>query len=365
MGKIRPFIKEDIPQVVNLHPRSFEDSNNPSSTYFEEVFFNNPWFDESIPSLVYEEDNGKITGFLGVIPRRFSFKRRAIQAAIASQLMVDPSIRSTMAGLQLIKTFLAGPQDMSIADLTTFAAREVWKVFKSHTMWLYSMRWKRVLRSSSTRRVQSLLRKSKQPAPVVMVSRPFCFMLDAFEERIRGRRFRPKAPQVSEVEINENTIVAHLPEFFGGQFLRPEYDEQSLKWILKRAAAKKRFGKLQKVGVSNGVGEIIGWYIYQLNLGGNGRVLHIAARQNSVKEVLDSLFYRAWREQASVVSGRLEPFFIPSLVTESNISCHFSETCAMLHARDPELLSVVHRGDVFLTKLEGEDLMHPLDEELE
>jgi hypothetical protein len=361
MGKIRPFIKEDIPQVVNLHPRSFEDSNNPSGTYFEEVFLNNPWFEESIPSLVCEQDNGKIIGFLGVIQRRFLFKRRTIQAAIASQFMVDPLHRSTMAGLQLIKTFLAGPQDLSIADVATFATREIWRVFQSHTMWLYSMRWRRVLRASSTRRLQSLLRKYK----LSVLSRPFHPAMEAFEERIRGRRFRPKTPQVSEVEINENTIVAHLHEFVSSQFLRPEYDEQSLKWILKRAAAQKQFGKLQKVGVSNGVGEIIGWYIYQLSPGGSGRVLHIAARQNFVKEVLDSLFYRAWREQANAVVGRLEPFLIPSLVTESNISCHFSETCAMLHARDPELLSMIHRGDAFLTELEGEDLMHPLDEELE
>ena len=360
MGKIRPFIKEDIPQLVNLHPRVFEDSNRPSSAYFEEVFLNDPWFDESIPSLVFEEDNGKITGFLGVIPRRFSFKRRTIQAAITSQLMVDPLNRSAMAGLQLLKTFLAGPQDLSIADLTTFETREVWKVFKSHTMWLYSMRWKRFLRSSSTRRVQSLLRKCKLSA----LSKPFCPALEAFEERIRGRGLRPKAPQVSEVEISENTIVAHLPEFVSSQFLRPEYDERSLKWLLERAA-KKLFGKLQKVGVRNGAGEVIGWYIYYLNPGGEGKVLHIAAKQNSLKDVLDSLFYHAWQAQANAVFGRLEPRFLAAPVSKIGISYHRIGCWAMFHARDPELLSVIHRGDVFLTKLEGEDLMHPLDEELE
>jgi hypothetical protein len=35
----------------------------------------------------------------------------------------------------------------------------------------------------------------------------------------------------------------------------------------------------------------------------------------------------------------------------------------MLHAKDPELLSTIHRGNAFLTELDGEELMNPFDEE--
>jgi hypothetical protein len=357
MGKTRPFVKEDIPQVVNLHPRAFEDSNRPPSTYFEEVFLNNPWFDESLSSLVYEQNDGKIIGFLGVIPRRFSFNRRTIQVAISTQFMVDRSSRSTMAGLQLQKTFLAGPQDLSMADFANSEGRKIWGAFKGHSVLISKLRWRRVLRSSSIRRVQFLLRRWKQPAPVAMASRSLCSWLDAFEVQTLGNRFCPKAPQVSEVEINENTIITHLPEFFGDTYLRPEYDERSLKWLLGRAAEKKRFGKLRKVGVCNEAGEIIGWYVYSLLPGEKARVLHIAAKQNSAHKVLDSLFYRAWQGRANSVHGRLEPHIMTALAAKSRISYSLGEYWMMVHSRDPELLSVIHRGDAFLTLLEGEWLM--------
>jgi len=182
-------------------------------------------------------------------------------------------------------------------------------------------------------------------------------ILDVVSEQTRGRRFRPVAPQVSEEEINENTMVAHLPRLVGSQSLHPEYDDRSLKWLLERAAAKKQHGKLQSIGVRNIAGELIGWYIYYLKPGAGGQVLQIAAKQNSISEVLDSLFSHAWRGRANSLYGRLEPSLINALVETSGISYDCSRYGMMVHARDPELVSVIHRGDAFLSQLEGEWVM--------
>lgn len=357
MGKVRPFVKDDIPQVEDLHSRAFADSTKPPSAYFEEVFFRNPWFDEAIPSLVYEQNDGKIIGFLGVMPRPLSFKRQTIQAAIASQFMVDPSSRTTMAGLQLLKTFFAGPQDLSMTDLANDAGRKVWEVFKSQTVWSYSMRWQRTLRPTASRYMQSLLRKWKPLTPVARASGPLYSMLDSVAERTRGKRLRPVVPQASEVEINEQMMVAHGPEFFGSQSLQPEYDECSLQWLLERAAGKKRYGTLQKVGVRNGAGDLIGWYIYYLNPQGSGRVLQIAAKQNASHEVLDSLFYHAWRRGGTALRGWLEPRLITTLAAKPHLSYDLSKYWMLVHARDRELQFEIHRGNAFLTQLEGEWVM--------
>jgi len=363
MGKVRPLFKEDIPQLVNMHPIAFEDedSNRPSSAYFEEIFLNNPWIHESVPSLVYEQNNGKIAGFLGVIPRRFSFKQRTIRAAISSNFMVDPSVKNSTVGLQLFKSFISGPQDLSLADFTNTKARKIWDLYKSQTVWIYSLRWNRAFQSHTSRHVQSFLRKWKQP----VLSRHFCSIIDAFDERIRRRYHRPEAPQVSEVEIDENTIVALLPKFYGNQFLRPEYDERSLIWLFKRAAAKKLLGKLQKVGVRNEAGNIIGWYIYHIIPGVRARVLQLAAKQNSVNDVLDSLFYHAWQNQANSVVGRLEPHFMNAFAVKPGLSYTLSPYWMMIHAKNSELLSVIYRGDAFFTELDGERLIGSYGEEFQ
>jgi len=354
MGKVRPFVREDIPQVVDLHPRAFEDSNRPPSAYFEEVFFRNPWFDEAMPSLVYERDKDNIVGFLGVVPRRLSFKRQTVQAAIASHFMVEPHSRSTMAGLKLLKTFLAGPQDLSISDTVSYQGRKVWEVFSGQTAWIYSLRWKRTLRPTPIRCGQSVLRQWRPLIPVAIASKFVGSILDVVAEQTRGRRFRPVAPGGSELEIDESTMIAHLPRFVGAESLHPEYDDCSLKWLLDRAAGKKQHGKLQKIGVRNISGEFIGWYIYYLKPGAGGQVLQIAAKQSSISEVLDSLFSHAWRGRANGLYGRLVPSLINALAETSSISCDCSKYGMMVHARNPELLSVIHSGDAFLSQLEGE-----------
>src|SRR5262249_31196560 len=101
MKPVRSFVKDDIPQVVDLFQRILL-SEGPSfrklspaalPNYFEQIFFNNPWYDEEISSLVYQESNGKIIGFLGVVPRSMEFQDRSIRAAISFHFMVEPENR--------------------------------------------------------------------------------------------------------------------------------------------------------------------------------------------------------------------------------------------------------------------------------
>src|ERR1700745_1102966 len=103
-GKIQRFEVEDIPQVVDLHRRSFSDnsvSSNELQAHFREIFFENPWHDDDLPSLVYREDGERIVGFCGVIPRRMRMKGRPIRGAVSSQFMVDRSVRSRLAAIEL------------------------------------------------------------------------------------------------------------------------------------------------------------------------------------------------------------------------------------------------------------------------
>jgi len=83
MAKIRPFRLDDIPGVVALRRKSFRHSERPAAAalgaYFEHVFFRNPWRDETLPSLVYVDPSGRPVGFLGVVPRRATFRGEALK----------------------------------------------------------------------------------------------------------------------------------------------------------------------------------------------------------------------------------------------------------------------------------------------
>ena len=123
MGHVRPFVKDDILQVADLHAIVFE-TNKPSArtpqnayaSYFLSIFLENPLENPTISSLVYEESDGSIQGFLGTLARPFLFERRIFRAALSSQFIVHPKRRSTLAGVELLRAFLSGPQDLSLTD---------------------------------------------------------------------------------------------------------------------------------------------------------------------------------------------------------------------------------------------------------
>jgi hypothetical protein len=132
-----------------------------------------------------------------------------------------------------------------------------------------------------------------------------------------------------------------------------EYDDRSLKWLLEAVAQKEHYGVLRRVAVLNAKREMIGWYLYHLKPGGTSTVLQIVARNNSMSEVLDHLFYDAWRRDSVAVSGRLDPRFVREV---SDKYCFFNcgRPWVLIHSRHHDLLQTFHDGDAMLSKLEGE-----------
>ena len=79
------FFQDDIAEVANLNWKYLRGRNGGApdalKSFLNELYFENPWIDGTIPSLVYA-DGGKVVGFLGVIPRRMSVCDESIRVAL-------------------------------------------------------------------------------------------------------------------------------------------------------------------------------------------------------------------------------------------------------------------------------------------
>ena len=152
MTSIRSFIEEDIQQVTDLnwrHLRGRDGSRPPLLRhYFKRLFFQNPWLDEDLPSLVAEDGKGSIVGFFGTVPRLMSYKGKAIRVAFASNFVVDPDSRFLLVGAQLLRRFISGPQDLSMGDSGNDISREMFVSLGGTTVPLYSLHWSRILKPS-------------------------------------------------------------------------------------------------------------------------------------------------------------------------------------------------------------------------
>jgi hypothetical protein len=317
--------------------------------YFDKIFFHSPWYDESLPSLIYQNGDGRIIGFLGVVPRRMLFRDVPINIAISFHFMVEPESRSTLAGVHLLKTFFSGPQDLSLTDGAGEAGRKVWELVGGVAVPLYCQRWTRILRPS--RKVLNLLGRHRSLSPISRLVSPLGNLTDSTIAHLMPRYF--PSSQNFEEELTEEKFIEGLPQFSKGLALRPEYDIDTARWLFDGAAQMKYYGHLQKVLVRNAKREVIGWFMYYLNRGGTGTVLQIAARKGEVVEILDHLFGHARRNGVIDLSGRIEPRFMREF---SDKHCLFRSVGAMflVHSRNNDLLHAIQRGDAFMSHLEGE-----------
>jgi hypothetical protein len=362
MGRVRPFEKPDISQVADLHRRVFRTASKSSpqlerayDAYFNRLFLNNPGGYDNLPSLVYEDDNRTITGFLGVVPQPMWLHGRPILAAVSSQFIVEPSRRSTLAALELLKAYLWGPQELSLADEAGESSRKLWKGFGGSATLLYGIYWIRILRPAQAFR--SWLAMRPKAAMVAAAARPFCRIMDAIAAPI-PRSPAGAVPEVGGAEdATPEAILGCLEEFSSGRRLRPAYDHESLRRILETLEKRKGPGELRRRVVRDSKHKIIGWYIYHAKHGGLGEVLQLGAEENSHGPVLRHLFLDAWQHGVAALSGRLEPEFMDEL-DKNRCLLHHRGHWMLVHSRNPEALQAIRSGDAFLTRLEGEWPLH-------
>src|SRR5262245_56291685 len=251
MNSVRPFTKNDIPQVVKLFQQVFFNNGQtaPSSSkldaYFEEMFFHTPWTEkeaekgteegaeEEIPSLVYEAGDGAIIGFIGIVPRRMLLHGRPIRTATSMHFMVEPGSRSTLAGVQLLKTFFSGPQDLSLTDSAGAIGRKIWEGLGGVTALPYSINWMRLL-SPSRYVLRFLARKNMLLKIFACLLRPLCPIVDVIASCAMPHRFGNPAASLQATDLDLETLLAGITQFPSGYALRPDYDPGSLFWLLSK-----------------------------------------------------------------------------------------------------------------------------------
>ena len=356
-GFVRRFEQRDIPLVVQLHRRVWRDAAmngldlDAYHDYFMQVFVDNPALDAAMPSLVYEDEERRLVGFLGLVPRRMTIAGRPFHAVVSSQFIVDPDTRVGLVALKLAKEFLEGPQDLSIADEANDISRRIWEGLGGTTALLHSLYWTRPLRPGSY--AVSLVRNRPSLLPLAAAATPVAAIVDTLATRVRASHFRQAAqPMVSEDDLEPSAVLELMPHYCGTTSLQAHYDDRTFQWLLDRAGRRREGGKLLKVVVRRGV-KVAGWYICHIAPGGLADVVQLAATAASIDDVLDHLFYRTWQQGAIAVTGRLDPRFMQPL-SDKYCLFHRRGPWVLINSNKPEILRSFQTGDACFSRLDGE-----------
>jgi hypothetical protein len=356
---IRPFAKDDIPPVADLYQRVYLPAYSGARSallaslerYFEQLFFAEPWQDESISSLVCTDAQGQLAGFVGVTPRRMIFKTRPILLANSFHFMADPNSQ-VLAGVQLLKALFSGAQDLTFTDHGGDLGRRVWEGLGGSTALLQSLNWRRVLRPAHYARNWACAH-SAALAACAKLAKPVCQMADQLLPGLLPHWLTEPDTRLHEVELNEKTLLDCLVQFSASYDLQPAYTMETLHWFLQKAVQFEHHGSLQRLALLDAQSVLAGTFIYYLKTDGPSQVLLLASRKGAYEQVLDHLFRHAWQRGAVELTGRLDPRHMREL---TNKRCRFDSAggWTMVQSRDQELLQTIYRGDAWLSRLEGE-----------
>lgn len=350
---IRRFGEQDVAEVADLHRRVMR-SNAAAAAgwvaqyqqYFRDVFLNDAALSAGLPSLVYQRE-GRIKGFLGVMPRRMQFQGTPLLAAVCSQFVVDPAERG-QAGLQMLKRCFAGDQDLSLTDEAADCTRKIWEWCGGVPALPYSMHWVRPLRPA----LAALTLFGDYSRTLASVLSPLARAVDAIVTR-PAATCRPAPPAGSRSALDEATLLQCLNECATRWAIAPAYDAATVTWALQRSRARVDRGALRAMAVRDESDSVIGWFVYHANRDGFSEVLQIVAEPRQQRNVIDHLFDDAWQHGVVMLSGRLEPALAPQL-SENRCLLYRRGNWTLVHSKRPEVAHALQRGDALFTRLEGE-----------
>jgi hypothetical protein len=357
MGEIRVFTEEHVRDVADLNLKAIRGRKEPSGpglqNGFRDIFLNNPWVTPDIPSLVYLEQ-GKLVGFLGVIPRTMEFRGKPIRVAVTSQFMIDREMHKGSGAIELMRRCFRGGQDLSFSDGAGEGSYIVWKSLGGRTALLYSLNWSRLLRPLGTA-VSLLDRTNSRPlqyskGAARLVGSAGDFLISKLPLGIlRAPHSAYSAKLVSRAELLEciNEIGWREP-------LKPIYTQTSFDWLLAQAAKASHSGNLRLMTVYDPQGARIGWFVYYAKSSGAAYVLQIGVRRkDQFRFVLQALFQDAWEMGCHTVKGQPIPQFMTEL-TEQHCIFRHPNPSVLIQTKDAEMMSIIQSGDAAITRLDGE-----------
>lgn len=343
MGHIRPFGKADIPQAARLHREVFDvpatcDIDDRYQKYFLRTFLSSPVSD--VRPLVHEEDDGRITGFLGIVGRRFMIGGRRVSAALSSQLVVHKDARRKFVGVMLLRQFLMGPQALSFADEANESSQKIWVRLGGSTAAPYSLHWVAPLHPAKFLAAIG----PERWKPLMKAAAAFGCLADAAFFSMCRRLVSDPFPTLTAGKLcaqSVSELISNQMQYL----LRPCYEVGELQSRLD--------GSSHTALLRRPAGDIAGWYIYHLSKNRIAEVLQVGCNPDSARELIAHLFADVIAKRAIAVSGRLEPHIAQALPHRFPILYRRLGTM-LIHSKDLRILDTIRSGNALLSRIDGE-----------
>lgn len=362
MSDIRPLERADIPAVARLFSLVWRGAPDAADSelerFFESTLLDHPWADPELPSFV-ATNGDEIVGMIGSNVRRMTFDGRPIRMVCSAHLVAHPRARGRAVGARLLKTLLAGPQDLTTTDGATDEMRRLWEAVGGSAVHLGALSFVRLFKPATLGLDLLLDRKGRRVEASPLRLLPGS--LDRLAALVARKRLVPSAARATAAALSPSFVVEQADDVAATARLRAAYDEPYVTWLFDELGRVAARGTLWRDGIARGRlwaesihrDGLLGWYVCHLRTGGFCRVLQVVARPRALDDVFAALSSRARSLGAAALYGRLEPELVAP-VTAAGCVIRPSDGRLLVHSRTPQLATAVRAGDALLTRLDGE-----------
>lgn len=350
MSAIRPLRREDLSAAAGLYSELVRRDPRKPAPGFEEFFartlLDAPSFDPELPSLVYEAPGDGVVAVLGSHVRPFRNREEDVRLACCGPLIVRPDYRPKGIGALLLRSYIAGPQDLTVNDRVIDVVRAIWSLLGGVTNAAASIGWTRSLRPAGYVAEALTVRRLSRNTPLggAVIS-----------------RLGPILPDAAESGSSEPLRDADLVDLIEGLRratpLRPAYDTDYFAWLFETMEQVDYGDQLLRRLVRDEQGRAVGAYVAYLYRHGPADLMQIYGAEKNLGLVLDHLLRDASAAGAVLARGRVEPALLPHL-RRPGFRLGQGDWVTV-HSRRPELVQAVLEGRALISRTDGEWWMRP------
>lgn len=346
--RVRPLAPEDVGDAVALRQRIFTRTAHPvpaaAEAHFRRVFFEHPWHDPALPSLVCEDRQGRVIGFLGCIPRRMRLDGETLRVAVPTQLCVEREA-SGLVAVRLIATLLAGPQDLTWSDAATDRVCALWTRLGGEVAHIQSLSWRGQIRPS-----QSALAGIAGGIPTRAMRLATRLVLRDADARVRDRVADGTAGL--RPETVDGTRMLGVLQSLAGDTLVSTDTATETRWLLEELDGKHPLDTLRCAVLRKDAG-LVGASMVLTRRSGIADVVALQARPGAYRAALWHAIATALEAGQVELRGRLEPALMQEL-DGMPVTIRREAPWTLLHSRRADVRAAVHGGRTSLTRLDGE-----------
>ena len=242
-GHVRAASRADMPAIGELFQRTFAQKAEPApqalTNYLCELFLDAPDRDPDIVSKVHVRGDGQVNGFIGVLSLPLNFEGRSLRGAVCGSLMVDERDGDPFAGARLMRSFLSGPQDISLSETANPVSENMWRKLRGTVLPAYSLEWVRILRPTGF-----AIDVAARSTPLVRLLHPLAVPLDGMIRRFGPSMLRaPQNVPAVDREINRIDLAALIASAsFPELRFTPPGAPSALRQMLADASQQSRYG---------------------------------------------------------------------------------------------------------------------------